>query len=90
MSSSAATWYTLAIASVAGLAGALADSLLGATLQAVYVRVEDGRETEKATTDDGAQLRLVRGVPWLHNDGVNFLASVAGALAAMAMGAALG
>ncbi|NJN65429.1 MAG: DUF92 domain-containing protein [Chloroflexaceae bacterium] len=60
-----------------GVAGSLADSLLGATVQAMY-RTPDGKETERAVGKDGTPNSLVRGAPWLTNDVVNFLGSVAG------------
>jgi uncharacterized protein (TIGR00297 family) len=70
---------------VAGLAGSLADSVLGATLQAVYVCQECGQRTEDRRHAHGTAapaLTLVRGVPLVTNDTVNLCASLVGALTA--------
>jgi uncharacterized protein (TIGR00297 family) len=70
---------------VAGLAGALADSVLGATLQAVYVCQGCGQRTEDRRHAHGTAvpaLTLVRGVPLVTNDTVNLCASLVGALIA--------
>jgi uncharacterized protein (TIGR00297 family) len=74
-----ARWAVVVGATVAGLAGALFDSLLGATVQAMYYSDRRGKETEKAFERDGTPNRLIRGWPWLTNDWVNFLASLFGA-----------
>jgi uncharacterized membrane protein len=61
-------------------AGALAmflDSLLGATVQASFRR-SDGTLTE----EPGGGVVLVRGIAWLTNPAVNFVATLAGALVA--------
>jgi uncharacterized membrane protein len=70
---------------VAGLAGSLADSVLGATLQAVYVCQDCGQRTEvrrHAHGSDAPALSLVRGVPLVTNDTVNLGAALVGALTA--------
>ncbi len=84
----APTWIMPA-ALVAGLGGAMLDSLLGATVQAIYI-YPDGRETERRHDRSGAPTRFLRGWPWLTNDLVNLVASVAGALIAVAVAALLG
>jgi uncharacterized protein (TIGR00297 family) len=66
---------------VGGVAGSLADSLLGATLQAIYQGPHG--ETERHTGRDGQPHTLVRGLTWMNNDMVNFLSSLAGGLAAL-------
>jgi uncharacterized protein (TIGR00297 family) len=78
----------IAVAAVAGLAGAFADSLLGAAVQAMYRCRVCGSETERAEHCGAAAVRI-RGFAWMSNDAVNLLASAfAGGLAA-ALGALL-
>jgi uncharacterized protein (TIGR00297 family) len=69
---------------LAGLLGSLFDSLLGATVQAIYYCDFDEKETEARVHRCGRATRLVRGWRWLDNDGVNFLASVVGSAIAAA------
>jgi uncharacterized membrane protein len=73
---------------VAGLAGSLADSVLGATLQAIYVCHGCGQRTEDRLHAHGTEapaLTLVRGLPLVTNDTVNLCASLVGALTACMM-----
>lgn len=70
------------IAAVSGLAGALFDSVLGATVQAIYFSEYDECQTEKKTDSQGNPIRRVRGVAWIDNDLVNFISSVFGSLVA--------
>lgn len=68
---------------LAGFSGALADSVLGASLQAAYTCHRCGAYTEdRAHAHDGAApaLTLVRGLPAMTNDTVNLCASLSGAL----------
>ena len=61
------------IVTIAGLAGALFDSLLGATVQAMYFCPKDNKETEKHPLHTcGTPTTLIRGWSWLTNDWVNF------------------
>lgn len=62
-----------------GIAGALADSVVGATVQARRRCDACGVETERFTHDCGAPTRHGRGLQWLDNDGVNLLATLIGA-----------
>jgi uncharacterized protein (TIGR00297 family) len=78
------------IATIAGLFGALFDSFLGATVQAIYFCEVDQKETESAIHRCGNRTRLIRGWRWLDNDWVNFLASVVGSLSAAGLYLALG
>lgn len=66
------------IIAASGLLGSLFDSLLGATVQAIYFCDHDQQETESRVHRCGRATRLLRGWRWLDNDGVNFLASVVG------------
>jgi uncharacterized protein (TIGR00297 family) len=72
-------WLVVA-ASLGGVAGALVDSLLGATVQAIYYCPSCDKDTERHPRHTcGTETRLKRGWPWLGNDLVNFAASVVGA-----------
>ncbi len=78
---------------VAGFAGALADSVLGATVQAVYVCRACGQRTEDRTHAHGdaqPNLARVRGLPLMTNDAVNLCASLTGAGVAAALSRAHG
>lgn len=70
---------------IGGLAGALFDSLLGATVQAIYFSEYEERQTEKKVDGHGLATIRVRGWEWLDNDWVNFFASVFGSLVAAAV-----
>jgi uncharacterized protein (TIGR00297 family) len=65
---------------LAGLAGALFDSLLGATVQAIYRCPQCGKETERHPVHTcGAPTAPLRGWKWLNNDLVNLACALAGA-----------
>ncbi len=74
--------FLVVIACISGLGGALFDSLLGATVQAIYYCEYDQKETERRVHSCGRPTRLIRGYVWLDNDMVNFLASAMGSLIA--------
>jgi uncharacterized protein (TIGR00297 family) len=63
---------------VGGLAGSLADSLLGATVQAIYQ--SPSGETERRLGQTGTPNTALRGWRWMNNDMVNLLSSVVGGL----------
>jgi uncharacterized protein (TIGR00297 family) len=65
----------------AGFLGSLIDSVLGASVQALYRDPVSGQPTEQARTADRAHA-LIRGFRWINNDVVNFIASVGGVLCA--------
>ncbi len=72
----------LAIATVAGTAGALADSILGATIQVIFYCRKCRRETERTVHKCGTKAAYKRGLPWVTNDTVNLLSSAVGGLVA--------
>lgn len=78
---------TLLTVTVAGFAGALIDSVLGATVQRVYRCPRCERETEQPRHRCGTSTIPARGLPGLTNDTVNALASLlaagAGALSGL-------
>jgi uncharacterized protein (TIGR00297 family) len=79
-------WSLLPLISLAGLAGSLFDSLLGATVQAMYYCPTDQKETEKHPLHTcGTQTIHIRGWKWLDNDWVNFACSAAGMIMALAL-----
>ena len=77
--------WLLPIALVGGLAGSLFDSLLGATVQAIYTCPVCHKETEKRLHTCGTPTERLRGWAWLNNDLVNFSASLVGALVSAGM-----
>ena len=80
---SLSTTYFLLI-TLAGLAGSLFDSFLGATVQAMYYCPTDQKETEKHPLHTcGTQTIHIRGWKWLDNDWVNFACGAFGAMIAL-------
>jgi len=63
-----------------GTVGAFADSVMGATIQAVYSSEERQKETEKRFELDGTPNRYLRGWSWVTNDVVNLSSALVGAL----------
>jgi uncharacterized protein (TIGR00297 family) len=66
-------WVTFLWVTIAGLLGSLFDSLLGATVQAIYYCPACQKETERNPTHScGTVTTQIRGWKWLDNDWVNF------------------
>jgi uncharacterized protein (TIGR00297 family) len=74
-----APWWAIA---AGGFAGALADSLIGASAQQLRYCSKCKRACETDPHMCGARTRVIRGVPWMGNDAVNVCATGIGALAA--------
>jgi uncharacterized protein (TIGR00297 family) len=75
---------TVVVVALAGFAGALFDSFLGAGLQATYRCAACGATSEVARhAGCAARARRIAGLPGLDNDAVNGLATLAGAVVAM-------
>jgi uncharacterized protein (TIGR00297 family) len=75
----------LPIGLLSGLAGSLADSLMGATIQAMYYCPTCKKETERRVHSCGTPTLPLRGIPWFDNDVVNFIATLFGALVGMGL-----
>jgi uncharacterized protein (TIGR00297 family) len=78
------------VALLGGWLGSLTDSLLGATLQALYYCAPDDQYTEKVIHTCGRPAIHTRGLVWMTNDMVNFVSSLAGALIGAAVYLAIG
>jgi len=64
---------TFVILTGSGFMGSLFDSLLGATVQAIYYCPKCEKDTERFPLHTcGTNTKIIRGWPWLNNDLVNF------------------
>lgn len=78
------SWADVGLITLAGLAGSMIDSLLGATLQIQYRCEACGKVTEKTTHCDNRPTIAFRGIRWMNNDIVNIV-SIIGATMLMAL-----
>jgi uncharacterized protein (TIGR00297 family) len=72
-------FHGIAAVVIGGVAGSFFDSLMGATLQVQYRCVHCHKITERHIHHE-SQTQWERGIPWMNNDAVNFLATLCGAL----------
>lgn len=73
-------WLATGVVLLSGLVGSLVDSLLGATLQAIYRCPTCDKETEKHPLHTcGTPTQHLRGLTWLNNDWVNLLCTASAA-----------
>jgi len=80
-------WQQFLIITAAGWLGSLVDSLLGATLQAVYFCPRCQKQTERHPEHYcGEKTHRQRGLPWLNNDWVNTACTASAALTAIFLG----
>ncbi len=76
--------FPLFLLTFSGLFGALFDSFLGATVQAIYRCPQCGKETERHPLHTcGALTTQIRGWLWLNNDMVNLACAISAALVAL-------
>ena len=81
------TSILIGMITISGLTGAFIDSLLGATFQSIYHCPTCEKETENHPYHlCGTLTHHIRGLSWLNNDGVNFVASLIGACIAALIG----
>ncbi|HVB74326.1 MAG TPA: DUF92 domain-containing protein [Ktedonobacteraceae bacterium] len=73
------------IALISGMAGSFFDSLLGATIQAMYYCPVCKVETERRVHRCGTRTQPLRGISWMNNDVVNFMATACGSAVASGM-----
>ena len=78
-------WAMVPSIAVGGVAGAFADSLLGATMQARRYCPACRTGTERRVHDCGTPTTAAGGFSWMDNDAVNFAATLAGAVIAWAV-----
>jgi uncharacterized protein (TIGR00297 family) len=84
------TLLRIAGIAIAGLVGSLVDSLLGATVQAIYTCPKCDKLTEKYPVHScGTPTRLKRGWKWMDNDVVNAICAFTGLLLGLAAGMVL-
>jgi len=73
------------LALLSGMAGSSIDSVLGAKLQVMYTCPTCKTETEQHIHHCGTHTEYLRGLPWMNNDVVNFLATAVGSVVAIVL-----
>ena len=82
--------WVVPVAAAGGVGGALLDSLLGATVQAIHRCPRCRKETEREVHSCGERTEPLRGWKWLGNDWVNFLSALGAGLLGALLGGWLG
>ena len=73
------------LAFFSGMAGSFFDSILGATLQAMYTCPTCKSETEQQIHHCGTRTVFLRGIAWMNNDTVNLMATIIGSATAIVL-----
>ena len=73
------------LALFSGIVGSCFDSVLGATLQAMYTCPTCKTETEQHIHHCGTRTEFLRGILWMNNDVVNFIATTVGSVVAIVL-----
>ena len=73
------------LALLSGMVGSVFDSVLGATLQAMYYCPTCKTGTERSIHRCGVRTEFLRGITWMNNDVVNFLATASGSMVAIGL-----
>jgi uncharacterized protein (TIGR00297 family) len=73
------------LALFSGMVGSCLDSVLGATLQTMYTCPTCKTETEQHIHHCGSRTEFRRGITWMNNDVVNFMATMSGSAVAIAL-----
>lgn len=82
-----AAGFVFWIVTFTGLIGSLVDSLLGATVQAIYYCSTCRKETEKHPRHGcGGETTLIRGKQWINNEVVNLACTLSASLLALLLG----
>jgi uncharacterized protein (TIGR00297 family) len=71
------------LALLSGIIGSCFDSFLGATFQAMYFCPTCKTETERHIHHCGTRTRFLRGISWMDNDVVNYIATAIGSITAI-------
>lgn len=71
------------LALISGMSGSCFDSILGATLQAMYFCPTCETETEQRIHHCGTRTQFLRGIMGMNNDAVNFIATAIGSITAI-------